>query len=297
MNRFTTPERISVASPYRLDLTTEVLRRTANNAVDLVAEDGSWSRAFAGDSGACVVRVVQTAPDALEVCTTSSGDVRMLAREVKIMLGVDVDLAEWYERVAGVPWLARLAAACEGVRPPRYPTLWEACAHAIVFQQISIHAAASIMRRVVERFGTPLGAVTTFPSSASLAAARSDEMRACGLSENKALHLRAVAQAIECGDITEGDIESLPTGAAAKRLIALPGIGPWSAAVVLLRGFGRLDTFPMGDSGVAAGVKLLSNDPAVDLSALLDRLGPVRGMLYYHLLLGRIRNLLPGEGD
>ena len=61
----------------------------------------------------------------------------------------------------------------------------------------------------------------------------------------------------------------------------------------MLRGFGRLDVFPMRDSGVARTVKLLSGDDRLDLDAVLDVLGPVRGMLYYHLLLGRLRNLTP----
>ena len=77
----------------------------------------------------------------------------------------------------------------------------------------------------------------------------------------------------------------------------LRGIGPWSAAVVLLRGFGRLDTFPLRDSGVARTAALLSGDPNVDLDAVLEALGPTRGMLYYHLLLGRLRNLTPAAAD
>ena len=66
------------------------------------------------------------------------------------------------------------------------------------------------------------------------------------------------------------------------------GIGPWTAAVVALRGFGRLDLFPMNDSGVAKSVRDLSGERDVDVEALLARLGPQRGMLYYHLLLGRL---------
>ena len=66
----------------------------------------------------------------------------------------------------------------------------------------------------------------------------------------------------------------LPTGQAAERLVQLRGIGPWSAAVVLLRGFGRLDTFPLRDSGVARTAALLSGDPDVDLDAVLEALGP-----------------------
>ena len=66
------------------------------------------------------------------------------------------------------------------------------------------------------------------------------------------------------------------------------GIGPWTAAVIALRGFGRLDVFPMNDSGVARSLRELSGDPAVDADAILARLCHQRGMLYYHLLIGRL---------
>ena len=62
---------------------------------------------------------------------------------------------------------------------------------------------------------------------------------------------------------------------------------------MLLRGLGRLDVFPPRDSGAARSLALLSGEPHVDQADLFERLGPARGMLYYHLLLGRLRNLVP----
>jgi DNA-3-methyladenine glycosylase II len=70
-------------------------------------------------------------------------------------------------------------------------------------------------------------------------------------------------------------------------------VGPWTAAVILLRGFGRLDVFPAGDSGARRGMRgllaLEEADIARDGASVLDALGPWRGMLYYHLLLWRLR--------
>ncbi len=56
--------------------------------------------------------------------------------------------------------------------------------------------------------------------------------------------------------------------------------------MILLRGLGRLDIFPLRDSGVARSLALLAGG-ARSTGELLETLGPVRGMLYYHLLLGR----------
>jgi DNA-3-methyladenine glycosylase II len=210
------------------------------------------------------------------------------------MLGAQADLTEWYERSSRIGWLARLANAFKGVKPPRYATLWEACAHAIVFQQISIHAAGSIMRRTIEALAKPVAAAGVrcipFPPPERWLGASEKQLRTAGLSGNKVSHLRSVAAAFAEGAIDEVTLEKLPTPEAAERLRTIRGIGPWSAAVILLRGMGRLDTFPMRDSGVARSVVLLAGE-AVDLDFVLETLGPARGMLYYHLLLGRLHPL------
>jgi DNA-3-methyladenine glycosylase II len=298
--KFTVDELLSVRTPFRLDLTADALRRLASNAVDVVTQDGAYLRAFTSDGDAAVLRVTQPQPSALRV--QAAGMRAQRARDLCTrMLGTDVDLRQWKQRAAEVPWVARLARALAGLRPPRYPTLWEACAHAIVFQQISILAAGAIMRRVVTALSTPVtvGDVTLrpFPAPTALLEAHDRELRAAGLSANKVGHLRAVAVALERGDVTEEEIVQLPTAQAAERLVQLRGIGPWSAAVVLLRGFGRLDTFPLRDSGVARTAILLSGNSRVDLDAVLATLGQERGMLYYHLLLGRLRNLTPTPTD
>ncbi len=300
MIKFTADELLSVRTPFRLDLTADALRRLASNEVDVVTDDGAYLRAFAGAGETAVLRVTQSEAGTLRVQAAGMPAQRAAALCAR-MLGTQVELRQWKRRAATVPWVGRLARALAGLKPPRYPTLWEACAHAIVFQQISIVAAAAIMRRMVSALSAPvaLGNVTlrAFPTPAALLGAHERDLRAAGLSANKAAHLRAVAGSLERGELTEEEIERLPTGQAAERLTSLRGIGPWSAAVVLLRGFGRLDTFPLRDSGVARTAVLLSGDPGVDLGAVLEALGPARGMLYYHLLLGRLRNLTPAPAD
>ena len=79
----------------------------------------------------------------------------------------------------------------------------------------------------------------------------------------------------------------MPTVEAAIELGKIRGIGPWSSAVILLRGLGRLDAFPMGDSGVARGLLALSGDHPIEIEPVLAGLDDVRGMLYFHLLLAR----------
>jgi 3-methyladenine DNA glycosylase/8-oxoguanine DNA glycosylase len=75
----------------------------------------------------------------------------------------------------------------------------------------------------------------------------------------------------------------------AVRLRALPGIGPWSAQLILLRGLGRLGNFPAGDSGALRGLREVFSaapDPGEAAAEALERLGDWRGYLYF-MLLGR----------
>jgi len=286
---------LPVTPPYRLDLTAAALRRTAGNPTD-VEDAAGVVRAFAVDGRTVVVRVAQPSADLLDVRVSDDrvAPCATIAALVRRTYGCDRDPQAFVRRAAAIDWLAPLAARLRGVRPPRYPTLWEACVNAIVFQQISIAAATAISARVVRAYGERLAVdashVYAFPSPDRIARASVTDLRACGMSAGKTLALQSVAVAIREGAIDEAEIARLPSADAAARLCRLRGIGPWSAAVVLLRGFGRLDVFPLADSGVARSVRLLAG-AEIDVPSVLDVLGDERGMLYYHLLLARrIRN-------
>ena len=284
--------RVAVRAPFRLDLTANVLRRLSTNVVDTY--DGTTYRRLIGAPDAPVaVAVTQTAPDALAVAFTGANGAADDAEAIVARLfGTGVDLEPFYRAAEHIAWLAPLVRDARGVKPPRYPTIWEACVNAIVYQQVSIHAAGSILRRVIERYSEPLtfdeAVLRAFPGPQIFIAADAGEMRSLGLSINKVSSLRAVAAAVLAGAIDEAVLARLPTLELMAALVVHRGIGPWTAAVVALRGFGRLDLFPMNDSGVARSVKDLSGESDVDVEALLAQLGEQRGMLYYHLLLGRL---------
>ena len=100
-----------------------------------------------------------------------------------------------------------------------------------------------------------------FPAPRTLLDADPLELRELGLSVNKINALNAVGAAIESGELDESTLEPLSTPELIAALVAHKGIGPWTGAVVALRGFGRLDIFPMNDSGAEAGLRKLSGDP------------------------------------
>ena len=281
---------LAVRPPFRLDLTANVLRRLSTNVVDTF--DGATYRRLLGEREPAILAVTQIDPVRVAVSLTgppNGVDASAIARR---MLGTSVDLTAFTAAADAVPWLAPIVRAALGVKPPRYPTLWEACVNAIVYQQISIHAAGAILRRMIERYAVPLVVgerrLFAFPSPQTFADADAEELRALGLSVNKVVSVRVVARAILEGTIDEAALALLATPELLAELVAHRGIGPWTAAVIALRGFGRLDLFPMNDSGVARSIRELSGVDDVDVSAVLAQLGEQRGMLYYHLLLGRL---------
>jgi len=288
---------VSVTPPFRLDLTATVLRRLSTNVVDVF--DGTAYRRLLdaaphGDpSNPTSVTVVQSAPDTLRVTLEGphapAVDVDGFVRRT---FGTDVTLDAFGRGAKRFPWLHRIARAARGVKPPRYPSLWETACNAIVYQQISIHAAGAILRRVVERFAEPreLGGVrlSPFPPVGDVLAAGDADLRALGLSAGKVAALRSVGEAIVSRALDEALLESMPTADLLVHLAQHRGIGPWTAAVIALRGFGRLDVFPMNDSGATALLRTLSGDAAIAVEPVIEALAPQQGMLYYHLLLGRL---------
>ncbi|MFZ0682657.1 MAG: hypothetical protein WAM84_07245 [Candidatus Cybelea sp.] len=284
---------VPVAEPYRLDLTVCVLRRLSTNLVDVLTPQGVYLRALGDALRPMLVRVSSQQRGTLFVTLEGERRGHLRALEtVRRMLGTDRTLREFDRAAARIPWLRPLALRMRGVKPPRYPTLWEACVNAIVFQQVSIHAASAILRRYVVMLGLPIElrdgpTLHAFPDTEVTLRANDDVLRATGLSTNKIAALRRVAEALVSGTLDERMLEERSSVEAAAMLRSIKGIGPWTATVVLLRGLGRLDVFPMNDSGVARGLAFAGGSPP-ELENVLDVLGSQRGMLYYHLLLARL---------
>lgn len=296
--RIPSPRRISVhelpvLAPYRLDLTVSALRRLSSNIVDVITPAGAYARVLGSERAPVFVRVVQTSAALLTVTLEGAErDRPHTLALVRRMLGVDRNVDPFFQAATRLPWLAPLARRMRGVKPPRYPTLWEACVNAVVFQQVSLLAATAIMRRLLMSLATPFTregiTLYQFPSSEKFLEAPETIGRSAGLSGNKLATLRRVCEALASGTLDEAMLEERTSPDAAMLLRRIKGIGPWTATVTLLRGMGRLDVFPMNDTSVARNLALVAGDMPFDVATTLQTLGAQRGMLYYHLLLARL---------
>ena len=284
---------LPVVVPYRLDLTVSVLRRLATNFVDVLTTDGRYVRVLQGAHGPVIARAAQTRDGGLTVAIEGDPDDHEPALTlVRTMLGTDRDVSPFNEAAANMPWLSPLAARMRGVKPPHYASLWEAFVNAITFQQVSLPAASTIVRRLIVASASALDvdgvSLYPFPGPERFLASAEPDLRAIGLSGIKIATLRRAGEALVTGRLDRAMLEALPSPAASGLLQDIKGIGPWTAAVILLRGLGRLDVFPTNDTGVARNLALVGGPPQLEVDQVIDALRPQQGMLYYHLLLARL---------
>lgn len=285
-----TRHRLRVVPPYRLDLTVFALRRLSTNVVDLWRADGTYLRAL-DSGGVLVVEVRQPAPERLALTLAGpAGEHAAALATVRRMLGVDRDLRRFARAASRLPWLGPIARRMRGVRPPRYPSLFEAAVNAVLYQQVSLAAASAITRRFILEFGRAVpheGAILhTFPSPDAVHTRDDARLLAAGISRAKVATLHRLVEAIASGTLDSAALELLPSDEAAATLRRVKGIGPWTAALILLRGLGRLDVFPADDSGVARNLAFVGAGHGAP--AALEALGADRGMLYFCLLLARL---------
>jgi hypothetical protein len=109
------------------------------------------------------------------------------------------------------------------------------------------------------------------------------------MSRHRCLALRAAARAIASGALTAKTLEGLPSPVALARLMELPGIGLWSAALILLRGLRRVDVFPQADTGAESSlITLMHLRSRASLERVVERFNEHRGYLYFYGLASRL---------
>jgi len=125
----------------------------------------------------------------------------------------------------------------------------------IISQQLSIKAAASILKRFRQLFDNQL------PTPAQILTKDVDELRAVGLSRAKALYVQDLARHILDGTVRIEQLPNLSNEEVIAELTAVKGIGEWTAHMFLMFSLGRLDILATGDLGVRNGVKKVYNLP------------------------------------
>lgn len=297
--------------PFRLDLTAWTLKRRAVNSID--RWDGTtYRRVLMLEDKPVLVSVTQLAsPDRprLRVVLAAprvSPEIAAAARDsLRCMLGLPIDLSGFYRLAAHDPRLGPLAARFRGLKPPRFPTLFETLANAIACQQVSLSLGLSLLSRLAEHYAPSFqeGGETfhAFLRPIDLVSLEPDAFRELGFSYQKGRALIELARGIEDGSLDLTVLEDMDNGTAVEQLLELRGVGRWTAEYVLLRGLGRLDVFPGDDVGgrnnLERWLKLRKPLDYAGVRRVLARWNPYAGLVYFHLLLWSLSQTTPIESQ
>lgn len=179
--------------------------------------------------------------------------------------------------------LGTLAKKRPGLRLPGAFDAFEIAVRAILGQQVTVKGATTLAARFSARFGAPI--TTPFPeltllspSAERIAAVRPEEVASIGLPLARATSIVKLARAIGDGAVSFGPRATYDS--LVRELVALPGIGPWTAEYVAMRGLGWPDAFPAADLGIR---KALDDATPARARALAEPFRPWRSYATLHL--------------
>jgi DNA-3-methyladenine glycosylase II len=219
------------------------------------------------------------------------------------MFALQLDLSSFYQMAQADDLLRPLVERFRGVRPPRFPTVFDGLLNAVACQQLSLESALSMLNRLAAAYGATASVdgilLHAPPGPHELAGLAPEALRRLGFSHRKAATIISISRAVVSGRLDLEELASVSDDEVVARLTDLRGIGRWSAEYVLLRGLGRLHVFPGDDVGARKNLaRWLGREGTLDYAGVAQavaRWHPYAGMVYFLLLLNGLS--LAGEVD
>ncbi|MGX7681630.1 AlkA N-terminal domain-containing protein [Jatrophihabitans sp. DSM 45814] len=275
------PGSITLRLPYRAPMdvaaTLAFLGMRAIPGVE-VAETDRYTRVLVAPSGPAKVSL--SAAEGAVICQTGLADQRdlvMVVSRVRRLLDLDADPCAIDELLGADPVLGPLVAKRPGLRSPGAVDGFEMAVRAVVGQQISVSGARTLLGRIAAEHGLPAfdgQPLRLFPTAAKLAEL---DPASLPMPRSRAKTLLALALACASGEL------SLDPGADRDReratLLALPGVGPWTADYIQMRTMSDPDVLLTTDLGVRRSAAKV----AVDLAGGRADWAPWRSYATHHL--------------
>ncbi len=240
---------------------------------------GTYRRTLALAGGPAVVAVTPRAASVrVRAIVSAAGDEDAALATAGRMFDLDADAAAIDRALAGDPVLAPLVAARPGLRVPGSADGCELLVRAITGQQVSVPGARTTLGKIAAAHGARLpaalagdGLTHLFPAASALAVADAAKL---GMPRARGAAIVGAARACADGLRLEPGVDLEATRA---QLLDLPGVGPWTADYVAMRGLGDRDAFMPTDLGVRHALAALRGaaDP--------DRWRPFRSHATHHL--------------
>jgi len=271
--------------PFRLDLTVWALRRRTENIIDRWDGEAYHRTLALGDSPieVAVSSIGSSRAPKLKVSVSGRRVPSRVKPEVEQIvtktLGTRVDLSRFYRLAARSEKLRALAERFRGMKPPRFPSIFESLVNGIACQQLSLTVGIILLNRLAAACGAAQGAGGhAFPRPSDLLRMNAEDLRGLGFSYSKA---RALL-----------DLAGLNDDPVRQTLLQMKSVGRWTAEYVMLRGLGRLSVFPGDDVGARHKLRELFGASAApkgmtyeDVNRIVSVWAPYAGFVYFHLLL------------
>jgi len=249
----------SYGLPYRF-VSQRVLRRPLWLGGTPVVAEFDLSRA-----GTMGLRLVPLRGHAARPGKKRAALLHELTTQALFLWGLDDDAEDLYDSVASDRDMASLLERFGELRIVRAPDLYEALLVAVIGQQVSVRAAQSIRRRMMQNLGTRVTVDNVqghekyylYPTARQLIKASELGLREQGLSRQKSTYLLEIAHRAATGELDREAFATLSDEEALKRLCEIKGVGRWTAEIALMRGLGRNDVFAAGDLGLQVAVQEL----------------------------------------
>ena len=266
----------ALPEPYDFELSTERFRVFGPDRANLWHE-GGLHRVVDGRE----VRI-EPAPGGVEVEPLDEATSPVVGK----LLGAEFGLDSFYAWAQNDAVLARLVEALAGFRPPLAPEPYETLVTSITAQQVSLQSAFAIRNRLIERFGEPGEHAIAFPTRERLAQAREEELVTLGFSGRKAEYVVGIARS----ELDFDELAGLPDDEVKAQLVALRGLGEWTADWFLARHLARPRAWPAGDLGLRKAVSafyLGSRDVSIEeVRAMGERFEPFQNLTAHYVLTG-----------
>jgi AraC family transcriptional regulator of adaptative response / DNA-3-methyladenine glycosylase II len=222
----------------------------------------------------------------VQVSSTLASSLMPIAVRVRRVFDTDTDPSLIGAHLARDPLLKKRIAARPALRVMGAFDPFEWAVRAVLGQQVSVRAALTIASRLVARFGTPVKTdaeldLSAWPDAARLANATEEAIGSIGLTRARARTVRALARAVADGAVVLD--RTADGGETREALLALPGVGPWTADYIAMRALGWPDAFPAGDLGLR---KALGGVSTAECEARSERWRPWRAYAAAHLWTG-----------
>jgi DNA-3-methyladenine glycosylase II len=241
--------------------------------------DGAYSRSIGLNGVHGTLSIKPATADSLELTLDfpDASAVPEIVARLRRMFDLDADLITMQRHLAADPLLARLIARHPGLRVPGAWDGLELAIRAVLGQQITVSAAIKLAGKLVAQYGAPLasphgGLTHVFPEAVVLAAA---DLATLGMPKSRGRTLSGVAQAL----LDDPLLFEPGRQGGVKRLLALYGIGDWTAQYIALRQLREMDGLPNGDVGLINALAALEGGvvTARELLARAEEWRPYRG--------------------